>query len=537
MRSRTDVAARRTRVDRRGDRPALAGLATAGLLVLLTACGSTVQQQGPDAIGTAPGGVTIDPLTGEAVAPEVDPLGSPGEDGSNPAAGGAGQGGPPASEGPASGSAGVDGESAPRDAGSGAAGAPADARRPGNVPGVTDTIVKLGVEHLSTEELAAFSDAAGVQAVGKTDQLQAYEAVVAEVNRRGGVAGGRRLVIVPRKRSISESNSQAAQRSCAAFTEDDRVLVANGYFVQDSPMVPCLADRGVLSVAAGYVEAGSQRDFQRFSGRYMAPAVVDTITAARGYVVALVRQGFLTPKSTVGLLWFDFADVVAARQSGLLPALKRHGITLKSEYRATYKGDPAELGQIASQMQNASLRFRADGVDRVLTLDYNGTLQFFFMQNAENQGYRPKYGLASWSDAEFLRANSSKEQLAGSTGIGWLPAYDVDQQHQPLDPAKQRCLAIMKTAKMPPIAAQTDRILQYQACSMVLHVAAVLNTATELTPAGLAAAAASLGDQPSYAGFSDSYARDKLWGGAAYRDLAYDTSCSCFTYRGSNRSF
>jgi ABC-type branched-subunit amino acid transport system substrate-binding protein len=409
--------------------------------------------------------------------------------------------------------------------------------RPGNVPGVTDTTVKLGVEYISAAGYGAFANAAGVKAVGDTDQLAAYKAVVAEVNRTGGVAGGRKIVIVPRERAISENNSQAAQRTCAAFTEDDRVLVANGYFAQDSPMVPCLASRGVLSVASGYVEAGSQRDFTRFGGRYMAPAVVDTTTAARAYVDALVRQGFLTPKSTVGLLWFDFADFVAAREAGLLPALKRHGITLKREYRATYKGDPAELGQIASQMQAASLRFASDRVDRVLTLDFNGTLQFFFMQNAENQGYRPKYGLASWSDAEFLRANSSATQLSGSTGIGWLPSYDADQQHQPLDPAKKRCLAIMKSADMPPIEAQGDRILQYQACATVLYVASLLNKATDLTPAGLAAAAASLGQQPSYAGFSDSYARDKLWGGAAYRDLDFGGTCSCFTYRSANRAF
>jgi hypothetical protein len=302
-------------------------------------------------------------------------------------------------------------------------------------------------------------------------------------------------------------------------------------------MVPCLASRGVPSVASGYVEAGSQRDFNRFGGRYMAPAVVDTITAARGYVDALVRQGFLTPKSTVGLLWFDFSDFVAAREAGLLPALKRHGIALKGEYRGHYGGDPAELGQIASQMQAATLQFKADGVDRVLTLDFNGTLQFFFMQNAENQGYRPKYGLASWSDAEFLRANSSSKQLAGSTGIGWLPSYDLDQQHQPLDPAKKRCLAIMKSANMPEIVAQGDRILQYQACSTVLYIASLLNKATSLTPGGLAAAAEALGPQPSYSGFNDRYARGKLWGGAAYRDLAYDDSCSCFSYRSANRTF
>ena len=41
----------------------------------------------------------------------------------------------------------------------------------------------------------------------------------------------------------------------------------------------------------------------------------------------------------------------------------------------------------------------------------------------------------------------------------------------------------------------------------------------------------------SYSGFGQTFSATKRWGGSAYRDLAYDTSCSCFTYRGANRAF
>lgn len=489
----------------------------------LAACGSTVQvasedylQSGLDAptMGQPSQGVEASAAPDTQVVPGAGIAGADGPGTSGTTSGGAGQE-DTTSTGPGRGTA----------------------QHPGNVPGVTATTVKFGVEYVSTDELAAYGDSAGVEAVGSTDMLAAYQAVVTAVNKAGGVAGGRKLVIVGRERSLSEDNAQAAQTTCAAFTEDDRVLAANLAYSNGSPGVPCLASKGVLSVAAGWPDAGSQRDFERFDGRYITPSTVETITGARTYVDALVRQGFLTPNSTVGLLWFDFAPYVEARRSGLLPALERHGITLKSEYQAHFGGSVSDLGSIATQMQNAQLRFRSDGVDRVITLDYQGTLQYFFMQSAESQEYRPKYGMASWSDAEFLRANSPEAQLAGSTGIGWMPYYDVPVHQHPVDASRRRCLAAMKAYGVPPIKAQGDAILQFRACGEVFFLAELLNTAADLSPAGLATTARSLGTQPSYVGFAERYGGDKLWGAAGYRDLVHDATCSCFAYRGPVHNF
>jgi hypothetical protein len=315
------------------------------------------------------------------------------------------------------------------------------------------------------------------------------------------------------------------------------VLLANLFYNMGSPGVPCLTSRGVVAIGGANVEAGSQRDFDRFAGRYLSPGTVETVTAARAYVESLVRQRFLAKSSKIGLLWFDFSDFREAKDQGLVPALRRNGLSLASDYRATYSGDPAELGQIAAQMQSAVLKFQGDGVDRVLTLDYQGTLQYFFMNTAESQQYRPKYGLATWSDAEFLRANGSAAQLVGSTGIGWMPAYDLAIRQLPMDEPRKRCLAVMKAAQMPALEAQTDSLIQLRACEEVFFAERLLNTAQDLSTGGLAAAAAALGAQPSYSGFAQAFSATKRWGGSAYRDLAFDSSCSCFSYRGPNRAF
>ena len=494
----------------------------------VAACGSTVQVQSVS--GGAGAGLDAGSLG--------TTTGGPGPTAPGPATGGlAGPGAPGA---PVTGGAAPGGTAGPiggRPGQAVATVAPARGSKPADVPGVTSTTVKIGVEYISTAELGAFANSAGVDAVGETDMLKAYQAVAGAVNAAGGVAGGRRIVIVPRERSASESTSQASQTSCAAFTDDDRVLLANLFHNMDSPGVPCLTSRGVVAIGGANVEAGSQKDFDRFGGRYLSPGTVETVTAARTYVDALVRQGFLGKTSKIGLLWFGFSDFREARAKGLVPALARYGLTLESEYEASYSGNPAELGQIAAQMQGAVLRFRNDGVDRVLTLDYQGTLQYFFMNNAESQEYRPKYGLATWSDAEFLRANGSAAQLAGSTGIGWMPGYDLAISQQPTDEPRKRCLAVMKAAQMPVLKAQTDALIQYRACEEVFFAERLLNTATDLSPKGLAAAAAALRTQPSYSGFGQAFSATKRWGGSTYRDLAFDSSCTCFSYRGPDRPF
>jgi hypothetical protein len=502
----------------------------------LVGCGSTVQVRGQLSQGALPGDGGLGQTSGGTAADGSGTTTGSAVGGASGSTATAGRGAP--------GTGGVTGGAT--GGGSASSGAvPAETvspgsrggGRPANVPGVTDTTVKLGVEYISTAELGAFANAAGVKAVGQTDMLKAYQAAVDAVNKAGGVAGGRKLVIVPRQRSTSESNAEASQTTCAAFTEDNRVLLANAFYAQGSPAVQCLASRGVVSIGGDEVEGGSQRDFQRFGGRYLSPGTTETVTAARAYVDALVRQHFLTKQSKIGLLWFDFADFREAKDQGLVPALKKAGLALTDDFRGTYNGSASDLGSIASQMQNAALKFRSEGIDRVLTLDYQGTLQYFFMNNAENQGYRPKYGLATWSDAEFLRANGSAAQLAGSTGIGWMPGYDLEVRQLPVDEPKKRCLSAMKAAGVPALAAQTDTLIQLRACEEVFFAQRLLDTATDLSPRGLAAAAAALGDQPSYGGFGQRFGAAKLWGASAYRDLAFDSSCSCFGYRGPNRPF
>jgi ABC-type branched-subunit amino acid transport system substrate-binding protein len=495
-------------------------------VAMAAACGSTVQQvgsagqQNPEAggslgapVGNAPGASVAGPGTANPSPGTPAPTASGGSASSAPV------GSTPAGDGPSS-----------------AVGAPGSrSARPATVPGTTDTTVKLGVEYYDTSQVASAGSGLGVKGAGATSQLKAFQFAVDYVNSHGGVAGGRKLVIVAHQASLSNSTATQAQATCTAFTDDNRVFAATADLSLGSPLVPCLAKHGVLSVNGGVMESGSRDDFLRYKGLYVGPAAIETVSSADAYVEALVRQGFLTKGSTIGLLWLDFADYAAARKSGLLPALARHGLKLKIEFQSHYSG-PSDVGRVAGEMQNAVLQFRTANVDRVLTLDYGGSLTYFFMQNAQNQGYQPRYGLNSGSNLAFLEANNMAAQLSGATGIGWLAASDVTAQRQPRTAALLQCLALMKAHGMP---AQTtvDYGFQYRACTSVFFLKSLLDRAPSLSPEGLRTALDALGRQPSYSGFGDTFSAQRPWGAALYRDLVFDSACTCASYRGPDRSF
>ena len=117
-------------------------------------------------------------------------------------------------------------------------GTPSSATNTSNVPGVTATTVKLGVEYIDAAALNAYATAAGANGTGGIDGLAAYKAAVGAVNRGGG-AGGRKIEIVPYKRSISDNNAQVAQAECAAWTEDNHVFAATAYVTQGSKRAAC----------------------------------------------------------------------------------------------------------------------------------------------------------------------------------------------------------------------------------------------------------------------------------------------------------
>lgn len=96
----------------------------------------------------------------------------------------------------------------------------------GNGQGVTATTVKIGVVFVDYKAIAQFID------FQRGDQQKIFQAFVDDINAKGGVAGGRKLV--PVYNTYFPAGSAGPLSACTKFTEDDKVFATIGVLIDAS---------------------------------------------------------------------------------------------------------------------------------------------------------------------------------------------------------------------------------------------------------------------------------------------------------------
>jgi hypothetical protein len=163
---------------------------------------------------------------------------------------------------------------------------------------------------------------------------------------------------------------------------------------------------------------------------------------------------------------------------------------------------------------------------------YPGAIAFF-MRYADNQAYRPQYGLTSYDALGALPANAPVEQLRGAIAAGWWPAADLETADRPpLNAAGKICRAVFTKAGIP--TSQEGASFGYCDEVLSLHAAAGLVTTPTLTGDVLRAAFERLGSSytsPSMLGTT--FATGRRDGVSRYQPLAFNDTCSCWRSSGS----
>jgi hypothetical protein len=509
----------------------VAAALAAALLAAVAGCGTTVQGAAPDATA---GGTTG--------------LGTGGTSTSSSSTDGGATGGSTGSLTPQGGSSGngTGGATGATGATSGAPGSTVGGSTTGtsavtSAPGVTATQIRVGIMYTVNGDQAAKSLGYNLS---RGDENKNWQAVIAEVNARGGVAG-RKLVPVYFPYDGTQSAATQEQAECAAFTQDKKVFVV---LTTGSPdFTACLDRAGVLHATTGsYV--GHDRDFYR---RF--PTFLEQRPSQDRYqadlVAALVRQKYFggwdtvngapgTGAAKLGVVVGDRSDYTRPLEQVMLPALRRagHPVDPTLVFRVPlYTGAP-DAAPIAAATKNAVLRFQQSGVTHVVILDANGTITAVFAQNAQSQLYFPR--LAGTSASGFqqlydLGALNAK-QINGATGLGWTPTLDLaaGQGDKYLSKAAPECLSVIKRRTGQTFSSTTAAGVATLACDAVFPLATALKhlsgpltrlsavRALESFPGTLLAA--------SIPRLSFSPTRhDGLLTGF---DMVWDTRCTCIRY-------
>lgn len=498
-------------------------------MLVATACGSTVSQPvagGPVAadgsgLSADSAGGGLGASLGEGVAPAGDTTGA---DGGVPAAPGAG-----AADGPASsGVVGQGGTAGSAAGGTGSGGQVAPAAASARAPGVTDSEIRIGIT--IADDAGKANAALGAGAVTQGDVSRSYQVVAAAVNRAGGILG-RKIVIEEFHYDITSGGTADAveQSACEYFTKDRPVFAIVGSSGSDISK-QCTARAGMLLLGSS-LSNSDEKTFRDWP-LYLEPTAISLTRQARLYAKGLKDMGFFDRTSKLGLVTVDSSSFTRAA-SVLDAELQRYGQRIAERQYVAPGQRQSDLGNQGAQISSAVLRFRQQGIDRVLFLDGSGTLTLLFMNNAESQKYRPRYGLLTQSAFGVLRsAGVPKEQLVESRAIGWFPRIDGTRSTDFIaPPGEAACLRIYREAGMAFDSTNAHRKAM-DVCDYFEFLKLALTDAGEPVAASrVAAAAGGIGNRlrPA-ASHAVALSPTRHDGTSAVRYLAFDEPCDCYRY-------
>lgn len=376
--------------------------------------------------------------------------------------------------------------------------------------------------------------------VGFGNQRQNMEAVVQDVNAHGGIAGRK---IEPYyftysfNRTLSPDSAAAqAREACTSWTQDNGVFAVVQIGFENWAISNCLTEHKTVHLNTSTFVSASH--YQKIADYYYNLTFNSLDRQAVDYVHGLADQGFFAkpgewgPGSKIGLVQIDpstvapdFADAV---KHGLEPALARRG--LKITTRA--------IVQITSNWTNVVVQMRNAGVTHVLFAVSSPLHYSLFMQAADNQQYKPWYGISTpAAPGILLQYTAPASQLVKSMGPGWSPLGDVAPSENPYPPstAERRCLDIMKRAGQE-TSDVLARALQIATCLVNWFLQEGMDRARpNLTVGGLAKAVENAEDFYALreAVMRYRFAADRVNNGVAnFRPLRFDMGCECYKYTG-----
>jgi hypothetical protein len=386
---------------------------------------------------------------------------------------------------------------------------------PGRGQGITDKTIQIGmVDQGNLNDVFAAHFGFTNPGPSFTDREKG-DALIAWMNTHGGIAGRKIAPVWEHYDPENESLDQEVAERCAVYGEDHKVFATAPFGIGWE----CFSKHGIVAID-GVISQFHQKEYDA-AGSYMySPNAMTTDRVARTYALGLDDIGFLKGHR-IGLIYWDWPGWKAAVPT-LEAALASRGMKLIEKVEIPRYGDAGTLAQSDSQAANATLRFKTSNIDRVLFFDATSLGPSQFMSHAENQNYRPLYGLHSGMGLEGLATSSTpgfsapKEQLVGSMAVGWNQIGDTGARGK-IDPIRSRCRQIMKDADV--YAGEDEPIGM---CQTLFFLKLALERSTEVSIAGLRTSIEKLGGAfGAGTGFRTFFGPRRHAGATAYRPLKY----------------
>lgn len=281
----------------------------------------------------------------------------------------------------------------------------------GEPRGVTAEVVKVSLIYA---DLAALTQQKLAPEIGNAkDQA---EAVAADINAKGGIAG-RRIEIVPHviEGAAAALSPEAGRAACLAAAEDDKPLAVLVTASVSADVVNCVAvEHHALTLAMDSYPASYYEDS---GGRLFSVGSHISVGTDRAYAAwpRLLGPRVDLAARTVGIVSTDQPAEAAPVDGALKPALERMGVKVVAE--ATL---PCPEGsQSCTQHDAAVQKMRDAGVDLVFL-----TAQLFAgaatVDAAQKLGYKPAWTVIgnNVTDTVAKFYVNAKDDYDGAWGLG-----------------------------------------------------------------------------------------------------------------------
>jgi len=396
------------------------------------------------------------------------------------------------------------------------------------------------IGYVTQEDFTETARATGYNTVNAGDQVGDVEAVLAGLNKEGGLFG-RKLVGVQRDNSSAEvtTNPSATAASNCDFFKHDRPVMAilnlqSGLDLDNFRTCTANAQIPVMSLS---IQPLTQEVLDPLKG-YLIPLLVPTYDRmAPVFVKRLSAQGYFKGWDHAR----GQASAASPVKTGVIVTADKQGDAVLKVYRRVLAavGQTPEVFRYAASgsqqqtdFQSAVLRFRTANVTHVLSDGANVSL---FMIQASSQGYRPRYGMSSYSAPQpFVQTLAPKDQLPGMVGIGSSPTIDVDLRDDPgPTPGSAWCLKALREGGQ--TFADNDRFAQaiaFALCDGFRMLVRAAKAGQGLTGPQVVRGVGLAGPAfPTSFAFSSGFSPGTISTlPGSGRDLAYVGSCECFRY-------
>lgn len=399
-----------------------------------------------------------------------------------------------------------------------------------NGPGVTADTITLGLFVWgSPEQQRAGERATGTNVVGGFDYERGWEALVDYQNAHGGIAGRRIIPVFWTWDTGSSAEAQQEQEECAQWTQDHQVF-AGLTWVRTTNILECLHEAGAVVHSFNSVQDLSISPLYRQYPYFVEPLLLSQDQSTAATVEGLYDMDYFAGDIKLGVVTFDHPSFRYAVDNGLVPALRRHGISL-AETAYISRG---AMQQSAADANNAVLRFKSEGITHVI-FAATSRAPWLFTAAAARQDYRPRYGLNSLSAPQAvadLLGPDAQSQFHDALSVGWLPALDTRPPDDPDqdNPTRVLCYSIMRKAGVD-YNSPNGQIGALSQCDGLWSLAAGLKGASVINQSVYLAGMNSLrgGYSPAFT-WSTFIGPQKHYGIGAVANLHFVDDCACFKY-------